>query len=356
MRVGLLYVDAQAEGGYPRDVRALAGHLAGLGATVTLVTEPGPRTDGLEGVEVARPDRLGWMVSAFDILHVWGVFLPNQLRMTRRVAGETRLVISPMGHLIRPHVRRKRWKKVPYLRAIRPIVARWRATAHLFSEVEREGARRYLRPAMEFEASLGIFPAPPGAQAEPAGGGDYLLFIGRNDVYQKGMDLLLGGYASAVGRGLDMPLRIAGQPAGNSTQFLRRQIKSLGLSGRVELVGPVSEQEKWRLLRQARCLVFLSRWDGPPRPIREAISVGTPVLVSPGTNLHSLVNETGAGAGVAFQRDAVARGLVQSGDEATVETWRDGAERLRHVLDWSTVARRYLEGYRSVAGGKGPEP
>jgi hypothetical protein len=33
--------------------------------------------------------------------------------------------------------------------------------------------------------------------------------------------------------------------------------------------------EKWRVIKGARALVFLSRWDGPPRPVREAVAVGT---------------------------------------------------------------------------------
>jgi glycosyltransferase involved in cell wall biosynthesis len=354
VRLGLVYVDALGEGGYPRDVRWLAGHLANLGVTVSLVTKPGPRSDGLDAVQVFRPDELDSLASSLDILHIWGIFLPQQFWISRRLITKSRLVISPMGHLIGPQIRRRWWKKLPYLLAMRPLFARWRAVAHLFSQEELEGARRFLRPVRQFEASLGTFPAPPGAVRAPGTFGDHVLFLGRNDVYQKGMDLLLAGYAAAVEQGLDLPLRIAGQPAGNSTRILRRHIEKLGLSKRVQLLGTVSEAEKWRLLTQARCLAFLSRWDGPPRPIREAIAVGTPVVVTPGTNLAELVEASGAGAAVRFRAEEVARELLGSANEVTAHTWIRGALRLREILSWTSVAKKYLDGYESILSTESP--
>ena len=350
MKVGFLYLDALGSGGYPKDVRWLAGHLAERGAAVSLVTTAGPRRDALDKVEVISPGELDRLSSTLDVLHIWGVFLPNQFWMSRRILRKVRLVVSPMGHLIKPHIRRRWWKKVPYLQVMRPIFARWQAVAHLFSAIEREGARRYLRSVAEFEASLGIFPPPERAVRPTGHAGDFILFLGRNDVYQKGIDLLLSGYAAAAEQGLQLPLKIAGQSAGNSEAFLQRAIETLGLAKRVELLGEVSEEDKWRLLAEARCLAFFSRWDGPPRPIREAIAVGTPVLVTPGTNLAGVVAASGAGLAVAFNRSEVAKGLLKSANDSTTRAWIEGALRLRDDLSWPRVAQTYLDGYEFVVG------
>jgi glycosyltransferase involved in cell wall biosynthesis len=355
MRVGFLYVDALAGGGYPRDVRWLAGHLAELGVSVSLLADHGPRIDALDGVEVAPPESLGSLGSTLDVLHIWGIFLPRQFWLARRLIGKARPVVSPMGHLIRSHIRRRAWKKVPYLLAMRPLFSRWRTVAHLFSSAEVEGARRYLHPVAEFEATLGVFPPPPDVARTPGHRGDYVLFLGRNDVYQKGLDLLLLSYAEAAERGLKLPLRIAGQPSGNSAAFLRDSIARLDVAKRVELLGEVSEADKWRLLTGARCLAFLSRWDGPPRPIREAIAVGTPVVVTPGTNLGGPVSESGAGEAVGFRAADVAGALLRAADDPTMDAWVEGAIRLRDRLSWSKVARSYLDGYEaSLRAGRLP--
>jgi glycosyltransferase involved in cell wall biosynthesis len=345
MRVGLIYIDALQDGGYPRDVRWLAGQLADLGLGVSLVAGEGPCRDGLNQVDVVGPSNVHALVPSLDILHIWGVFSPQQLWIAQRLTQVATHVISPVAHLMGAHIRRRWWKKVPYLLAVRPILHRFRAAAHLFSQVESEGATRFIRPVTKFEASLGIFPAPLETRSPEAELGDYLLFLGRNDIYQKGMDLLLLAYAAAVAEGLEIPLRIAGQPVGTSTRILRKLIERLGLSRHVQLIGGVSDAQKWRLLANARCLVFPSRWDGPPRPIREAIAMGTPVIVTSGTNLAGLVNETGAGAGVEFRKEQMTNRLLETMDEPTCRAWLNGVQQLRRTLAWPTVARRYRDGY-----------
>jgi glycosyltransferase involved in cell wall biosynthesis len=355
MRVGILYLDALAPGGYPRDVRWVAGHLSQAGVDVSLFTHPGAHRESLDDVEILRPDQLASTAGRLDLIHLWGIFIPQQLWLARRVARTTPIVFSPMGHLIAAHLRRRWWKKAPYLAAIRPVVSRWRPVAHLFSAVERPGANRFLRPVMDFEATLGVFPASGAAARDVDEEGDYILFFGRNDVYQKGIDLLLKGYALARKRSLDLPLRIAGQPAGNSTAVLRRHVADLDLSGHVTVLGSVTDSQKWGLLKSARCLAFLSRWDGPPRPIREALAVGTPVMVTPGTNLASLVAEASAGIVVDPRPEDIAQGLEEAASDANTSAWRHGAVRLRDELSWPAVVERYVAGYESTLRELGGE-
>lgn len=223
---------------------------------------------------------------------------------------------------------------------------------HVFSAAERSGLRRHLGDVPSFEASLGVFPLgsmgrSPGVEAVWAHG-DYLLFFGRNDVYQKGIDRLLEAYAAAVRGGIRLQLLIAGAALGSSVGLVESLVTRLGLKDRVTILGEVDEPTKWALLRGARALVFLSRWDGPPRPIREALSVGTPVIVSHGTNLADLVSRSGAGVGVESGREAVTAALLQAEDEQVVTRWRRGVPGLRESLDWDRVVDSYLDGYRSA--------
>lgn len=348
MRLAILYLDALGEGGYPRDIRHLAQTLADRGVSVSLVTRSESQGNVLDGVTLVPAGNARDLLPDLDILHMWGVFMPRQFWIGRRAFRNVSVVISPMGHLISAHIRRHWWKKVPYLAVLGPLLAALRPAAHLFSDAELDGVRRFLRPRAHFFGSLGVFPVPVDASRAPSTAHDYLLFFGRNDVYQKGIDLLLTGYAAAVQQGLELPLRIAGQPHAGSRRVIARLVENLGISSRVELAGKISEQEKWELLRNARCLVFPSRWDGPPRPIREAISAGTPVIVTPGTNLGDFVTQFHAGLTVPFRRDDMARGLLSAADDATVHRWMRGASLLRHELSWENVAEHYLAGYESI--------
>lgn len=346
MKVALVYLDALAGGGYPKDVRWLAGALADTGTVVEVVTNDGPHRDGLGAAVAVGPGRFRSTSDEYDVVHLWGIFSPEQFFLCRRRWGKHRFVITPAGHLMTSHLRRRWWKKLPYLVAMQPILVRNRHVAHFFSEAEaNDGGRRFLHGAARFEASLGLFPAPADSNVGATASDDYLLFFGRNDIYQKGMDQLLAGYGMAVARGLRLPLVIAGQPHDGSDRLLPRMITDLGLTRRVELLGEVSEERKWELLRGARSLAFLSRWDGPPRPIREAIAAGTPTVVSRGTNMASLIRDAGAGLAVGTGKDEVADGLLEAQDQESVLSWRAGAVALQSKLSWQAVADRYRAGY-----------
>jgi glycosyltransferase involved in cell wall biosynthesis len=347
LRVALVYLDALKAGGYPRDARWLAGALENAGVSVCVVSRPGPHRDGLGLATVASPRDFPAIAREADLVHVWGFLRPEQFLMCRPFWSTGRFVVSPLGQLMWPHIKRKWWKKAPYLIAMQPLLRKRRHVAHFFSEAEaRDRSRRWLGGAADFKASLGIFPAPSRVQENGDGPGDYLLFFGRNDIHQKGVDLLLRGYARALGMGLNVPLVIAGQPHEGSARIIREMVDSLDLRQVVNVVGPVTDERKWELLSGARCLVYLSRWDGPPRPVREGLAAGTPAVVSAGTNLGNLIRDSGAGLCVDSSPSQVGRGLLQTQSDATMALWRRATMGLRDSLSWSHVARQYEAGYQ----------
>jgi glycosyltransferase involved in cell wall biosynthesis len=346
VKIGLVYLDALEAGGYPRDARWLAGALQGAGISVHVVSRPGPHRDGLGAAAVVPPCEFLSVAHDVDVIHLWGFFLPDQFRMCRKLWRTGRFVVSPLGHLMSSHIRRKWWKKTPYLVAMQPLLRAQRHVAHFFSDAEaQDPSRRWLGGATDFKATLGLFPTPSGVGGNHGKPGEYLLFFGRNDIRQKGVDVLLLGYAQAVGMGLRVPLVIAGQPHKNSDRVIRDMIDSLGLKSVVQVVGTVTDERKWELLSGARSLVFLSRWDGPPRPVREGLAVGTPAVVSAGTNLGRIIQDSGAGLCVGSTPTEVGRGLLETECDGTVIAWREATVGLRDSLGWNRVARQYETGY-----------
>ena len=171
------------------------------------------------------------------------------------------------------------------------------------------------------------------------------MFFGRNDITQKGIDMLVDGYRVARRRGLTLPLVVAGHPDKRSVRYWRKVKRDIELSSHIELVGEVADDERSRLLAGARCLVFPSRWDGPPRPIREAIALGTPAIVTNGTNMGHLIEGFGAGQLVALEADSISDGLLNAAQESIAIGWRNGTKALGESLSWDRVALEYMRGY-----------
>ena len=359
MKLALLYTDVLARGGYPRDVRWLAGALSRAGVDVTIFghLDFSSGTDGLhEAISIRSWRSLPLYSKQFDLIHIFGLF--SMIHPLLAIACELKgvpLIISPFAQLLPLHMAVKRRKKKLFIStAWKPWIRR-HSTFHVFSQLEADSVRKWLPDARVFEGTLGIFPAGNLCDVlDKSRDREYLrslLFFGRNDIRQKGLDVLLEGYANAVKRlgnraNSSVKLTIAGQPWNGSAAFLADSLRRLGIEHAVTVIGEVDELNKTGLLMQADYLIFLSRWDGPPRPIREAVAIGTPVVVTPESNMGELVEKFGAGLQVGLNAEQVAQALLRTIlDSGLLERCRKGVEQLKAHLAWDRVAKDYIKGY-----------
>lgn len=105
--------------------------------------------------------------------------------------------------------------------------------------------------------------------------GDYILYLGRVDVDQKGVDLLLKAYAT-IPEEERIPLYLAGHSFQQSV--IENLTASLGLNDWVRMLGKVAGEEKKRLLSDSRFVCVPSREETFGMVITEACAVGKPVI------------------------------------------------------------------------------
>lgn len=350
MRVGLIYVHALRKGGYPRDIRWLASALANHEADVVLFTRAGDICEGLcDKVRVEDVKAVGEV--DVDLFEVFGLLIPGHAVVLWKLRSMRQpVVISPMAHLMPYALKVRKIPKLLYLEMLSILINP--AIFHVFSPLERESVRKHFGDRKAFIATLGVYPeryTTSGERQNDKKGRLEILFFGRNDVYQKGIDILLEGFLKASKRGARLNLMIAGQPWKNSSRHIHRFINQHRLHENVRVIGKVDEKTKWRLIAGADYLVFLSRCDGPPRPVREAISVGTPVIVSPETNMGYLVEEYKAGVQVHLDPNAVADTLLKLSSQPELRSsFAERVLELRERLRWERVAADYIEEYTAI--------
>lgn len=115
------------------------------------------------------------------------------------------------------------------------------------------------------------FVAPDPGEGHHEGG--YALFVGRLSP-EKGVRTLLRAWKRVKG----VPLKVVGD--GPLTEEVRGFVRKEGLE-EVELLGRRPREEVFRLIREARVLVFPSEWyEGFPMTIAEAFACGLPVVAS----------------------------------------------------------------------------
>jgi len=112
----------------------------------------------------------------------------------------------------------------------------------------------------------------------------FILFLGRIDIYMKGLDILIESFAQ-VDNCPHMVLKIAGGGKPFEVLKLKNLIELSGKKDQIEYLGKVSEEEKKELMRKCQFLVMPSRFEGWGITGMEANAAGKPVL---GTKIKGL--------------------------------------------------------------------
>jgi glycogen(starch) synthase len=172
------------------------------------------------------------------------------------------------------------------------------------------------------------------------------LYLGRLDIHQKGLDLLLDAFAKAAPT-TTASLIVAGD--GRDAGTLRRQAGRLGIADRVEFPGRVTGAAKLALLASAQVVCMPSRYETFGIVAAEALACGTPVLAADIDCLRAVVPQ-GAGRllppDVDTWAEAIATALADSSACAAMGT-RGRAFARR--FDWDQIARQHEALYLRVA-------
>ncbi|MFG6119304.1 glycosyltransferase [Thalassobacillus sp. B23F22_16] len=182
-------------------------------------------------------------------------------------------------------------------------------------------------------------------------------FIGRLDPYHKGLDILIEGCA-IVYKELEIEnceIKIYGPDRQDSVKLLKQQIKKYNLEKIVEILPPVFDEEKVKVLQETNVFVHTSRFEGHPMSVLEALSNGIPCLLTPGTNISQEVSSAGAGWEVQLSPESVAEGIktVLRNKEKVDEMSNNARELILREYTWDKVALDTVHYYLKLLNKQG---
>ena len=234
--------------------------------------------------------------------------------------------------------------------------------------IEYRMLRRAKHISLSAEWAVGqVRPRAPDAELHLVGAGvgepffaverreeDYLLFFGRLDVFQKGLDTLIEGYAALRASrpgGATPPLLLAGR--GKDAAVVERLAREHGVAAHVTQLGAVTDARRLELLAGAKVLLMPSRFEGFGLVAAEAMAAGVPLVASSAGALPEVVDAPRGGVLVPPEDPralaAAVGALLDDGARraALSASAREAARRYR----WEAVAVRHLEFLRRVAHG-----
>jgi glycosyltransferase involved in cell wall biosynthesis len=232
----------------------------------------------------------------------------------------------------------RRRYRIPFDRVERQGL-RWYRTFVVLNEADEDAVRTANPAATVVRIPNGV--TLPADEEVAAGREEHILFLGRIDVTQKGLDLLL----AAVGSDPPLPVVIAG----SGTRREEEQLRRLAAGSRVRLVGRVDGAEKARLLRDCAFMVVPSRYETFCLSALEAMAYGKPVVHFDLERLRWI----GDGCGLrvpAFDVDALRTAVGSLASDAETRRAMGRSARARSLeFGWDAAAERYAELVRAVA-------
>jgi len=173
--------------------------------------------------------------------------------------------------------------------------------------------------------------------AAPRSARSGILSLGRI-VEHKNLPLLVATFERLRRDGYRGRLTIAGD--GPAMTKVRRVVAASPVADAIALPGPVSDAEKARLLAQHELFAIVSRREGFPRVVAEAMASGLPVVTAgfAGNGTKDVLMAAGCGLVAAPEPAALADAARR-----VLEQWHDHADagrRFAQGLDWNAIAAR----------------
>tara|TARA_R110002050_G_scaffold141251_1_gene266254 strand:+ start:4977 stop:6083 length:1107 start_codon:yes stop_codon:yes gene_type:complete len=243
-----------------------------------------------------------------SVFHFHGGWIPIYSSLARYLTrNNLKFVITAHGSYNTIAMQRSKWMKKFYFVLFEKSVLKRASTIHLIGESERQGLNsiypnnKWKRIPYGFEMVKGMKDVNSTSDVFVIG------FVGRLDIYTKGLDLLIYAYAKFQMKQIESELWIIGDS--DQRPELERLAWANNLSYTVKFMGSKFGSEKDTLIKKMDVFVHPSRNEGLPASVIEASNFGVPSIVTRATNMAMFISKYNAG--IAVENEDV-EGLTQA--------------------------------------------
>lgn len=257
-------------------------------------------------------------------------------------------IIIPRGELTKQGQNRKKIKKVIFNYLLFNRFAKRAVAIHFLTKQEKEDSGNKWN-----NKSIII---PNGIEEPSVKKRTFLeegikgVSIGRIEPYQKGLDILIDvcSILQEELRKNNFSIKVYGPDVDGSISYLKDNIAEKGIIDIVNICNPVYGVEKEKVLLESDLFVMLSRFEGHPMALIEALSYGLPCLVTTGSNMRYEVDNTNSGWTADVNYESICTAIKKMlYDKSDFEKKGNNAFNLSKAYKWDNIARithdKYIE-------------
>ena len=230
--------------------------------------------------------------------HLHGGWIPTFSTISKLFSKhKIPFVFTPHGAYNSIAMLKNKWVKKIYFQLFEKQLIKRAHTIHCIGKSEVIGMSSLIK-------SPNVFLMPYGYEKENSAPTsiskkekDFIIgFIGRLDIYTKGLDLLLNAFADFQKKNPNTKLWIVGDS--NEKKVLEKMVAAKKLQQKVVLWGSKFGEEKNSLLERIHLFAHPSRNEGLPSSVLEAASMGIPCLTTEATNMGDAIRKYSCGISV----------------------------------------------------------
>ncbi|EJQ0185917.1 glycosyltransferase, partial [Escherichia coli] len=117
----------------------------------------------------------------------------------------------------------------------------------------------------------------------------------------------------------------------------------------VDIGGPLTEiSEKNEFLAKSKYYILTSRYEGLPITVLEALSNGTPVIITPGTNTTKIVTNNNLGYSAQMDPNSIAENIIKAinlNDREYLTISTECYNYAKKYLNWDNIVREHDNNY-----------
>ena len=179
-----------------------------------------------------------------------------------------------------------------------------------------------------------------------------ISFVGRKDVYYKGLDLLIKSCTLIKEklRELGMIISIYGPYDVDGGIEFKKLIHEKEIGNIVRDLPPVFGKEKEKVYLETDVIILTSRSEGLPGVILEAWSYGCPTILTDGTNMSEEAIKNECGWKVSYNCEDIASTILEV-CTCKNEIKKKSTNAIKYVKEkynWSNIAKQYYKAYANI--------
>ena len=285
-----------------------------------------------------------------DLVIFHGIYIPQYIRLYKQlIKTRTPYIIVPHGSLTKNAQKIKRVKKIIGNQLLFNSFVKKASAIQYLSESEKEES---ISNNNSFICPNGIDDFLP---KKSSFNKDKLVFtyIGRMDVFHKGIDLLIDaiGILAKEGSLANCHFDLYGPSTKEQKENIEQLIHENKVSNYISLHDGILGGHKKEVLLKTDIFIQTSRFEGLPMGILEALSYGIPCVTTKGTSIAEKINIYNSGWTSNCDVRAISKAIAQSiRDQRFLHQKSINARKMiRENFLWQTVAKEEIDEYKKVA-------